>query len=249
VERRGPTAEPRSPVGRVCGPRRSPHQTISRPGRVGPVERTSPRRRWKSPESPSKTIYLHAVYRVKVHWTWEAQPHGLRFEPLFASDRMLVVPRDHELAGRKRPTLRDLARHAFVIPPAGARWRREAGCPWAGGAGGHRRLIRHGRRNPREWFCSESRTNARRTRRRSSRGCCWDMARTSPAASSSRQMTRSGSPGFRVAPGAEPFAYSRAPGGEEDGWGVRRTLDVRPMPLSSPWILEIAGGCVSGRRA
>jgi len=25
----------------------------------------------------------------------EALPHGLRFEPLFASDRMLIVPRDH----------------------------------------------------------------------------------------------------------------------------------------------------------
>ena len=49
----------------------------------------------------------------------EALPHGLRFEPLFASDRMLIVPRGHELAGKKRPTLRDLARHAFVIPPAG----------------------------------------------------------------------------------------------------------------------------------
>ena len=57
----------------------------------------------------------------------EALPHGLRFEPLFASDRMLIVPRGHELAGKKRPTLRDLARHAFVIPPA-------------------RRLIRNGRR-------------------------------------------------------------------------------------------------------
>jgi LysR substrate binding domain len=43
-------------------------------------------------------------------------PHGLRFEPLFASDRMLIVPRGYELAGKKRPTLRDLARHAFVIP-------------------------------------------------------------------------------------------------------------------------------------
>jgi hypothetical protein len=40
---------------------------------------------------------------------------------------MLIVPRGHELAGKKRPTLRDLARHAFVIPPAGSRWRREAG--------------------------------------------------------------------------------------------------------------------------
>ena len=39
----------------------------------------------------------------------EALPHGLRFEPLFASDRMLIVPRGH---------LRPLARHAFVIPPA-----------------------------------------------------------------------------------------------------------------------------------
>ena len=27
---------------------------------------------------------------------------------------MLIVPRGHELAGKKRPTLRDLARHAFV---------------------------------------------------------------------------------------------------------------------------------------
>ena len=44
----------------------------------------------------------------------EALPRGLRFEPLFASDRMLIVPRGHELAGKKRPTLRDLARHAFV---------------------------------------------------------------------------------------------------------------------------------------
>ena len=71
----------------------------------------------------------------------EALPHGLRFEPLFASDRMLIVPRGHELAGKKRPTLRDLARHAFVIPPARSGWRREAGCPWAGDAGGYRRLI------------------------------------------------------------------------------------------------------------
>jgi len=54
----------------------------------------------------------------------EALPHGLRFEPLFASDRMLIVPRGHELAGKKRPTLRDLARHAFVIPPAGSTSRR-----------------------------------------------------------------------------------------------------------------------------
>ena len=75
----------------------------------------------------------------------EALPHGLRFEPLFASDRMLIVPRGHELAGKKRPTLRDLARPAFVIPPAGSRWRRKAGCPWAGDAGGYRRLIRNGR--------------------------------------------------------------------------------------------------------
>jgi DNA-binding transcriptional LysR family regulator len=45
----------------------------------------------------------------------EALPHGLRFEPLFASDRMLIVPRGH---------LRDLARHAFVIPPAGSTSRR-----------------------------------------------------------------------------------------------------------------------------
>ncbi len=49
----------------------------------------------------------------------EALPHGLRFEPLFASDRVLIVPRGHELAGKKRPTLRDVAHHAFVIPPAG----------------------------------------------------------------------------------------------------------------------------------
>ena len=77
----------------------------------------------------------------------EALPHGLRFEPLFASDRMLIVPRGHELAGKKRPTLRDLARHAFVIPAARSRWRREAGCPWAGDAGGYRRLIRNGRRD------------------------------------------------------------------------------------------------------
>ena len=124
----------------------------------------------------------------------EALPHGLRFEPLFASDRMLIVPRGHELAGKKRPTLRD--RHAFVIPPAGSTSRRlieaaflraglrleiamEAGgweivkrlvragvsvavvprcgdsggaslpseCPWAGDAGGYRRLIRNGRRD------------------------------------------------------------------------------------------------------
>ena len=54
----------------------------------------------------------------------ETLPHGLRFEPLFASDRMLIVPRGHELAGKKRPTLRDLARHAFVIPPAGSTSRR-----------------------------------------------------------------------------------------------------------------------------
>jgi uncharacterized protein with HEPN domain len=46
-----------------------------------------------------------------------------------------------------RPTLRDLARHAFVIPPARSRWRREAGCPWAADAGGYRRLIRNGRRD------------------------------------------------------------------------------------------------------
>src|ERR1035437_9694327 len=77
----------------------------------------------------------------------EALPHGLRFEPLFASDRMLIVPRGHELAGKKRPTLRDLARPAFVIPPAGSRWRREAGCPGAGDAGGYRRLIGNGRRD------------------------------------------------------------------------------------------------------
>jgi DNA-binding transcriptional LysR family regulator len=69
----------------------------------------------------------------------EALPHGLRFEPLFASDRMLIVPRGHELAGKKRPTLRDLARHAFVIPPGE--------CPWAGDAGGYRRLIRNGGRD------------------------------------------------------------------------------------------------------
>ncbi|HEY5190994.1 MAG TPA: LysR substrate-binding domain-containing protein, partial [Candidatus Deferrimicrobium sp.] len=37
----------------------------------------------------------------------EALPHGLRFEPLFASDRMLIVPRGHELAGKKRPTFRN----------------------------------------------------------------------------------------------------------------------------------------------
>ena len=54
----------------------------------------------------------------------EALPHGLWFEPLFASERMLIVPRGHELAGKKRPTLRDLARHAFVIPPAGSTSRR-----------------------------------------------------------------------------------------------------------------------------
>ena len=54
----------------------------------------------------------------------EALPHGLRFEPLFASDRTLIVPRGHELAVKKRPTLRDLARHAFVIPPAGSTSRR-----------------------------------------------------------------------------------------------------------------------------
>src|ERR1019366_4250882 len=54
----------------------------------------------------------------------EALLQGLRFEPLFASDRMLIVPRGHELAGKKRPTLRDLARHAFVIPPAGSTSRR-----------------------------------------------------------------------------------------------------------------------------
>lgn len=126
----------------------------------------------------------------------EALPHGLRFEPLFASDRMLIVPRGHELAGKKRPTLRDLARHAFVIPPAGSTSRRlieaaflraglrleiameaggweivkrlvrarvgvavvprwgdsggaslPSGCPWAGDAGGYRRLIRNGRRD------------------------------------------------------------------------------------------------------
>ena len=33
-------------------------------------------------------------------------------------------PRGHELAGKKRPTLRDLARHAFVISPAGSTSRR-----------------------------------------------------------------------------------------------------------------------------
>src|ERR1035437_7491164 len=37
----------------------------------------------------------------------ETLPHGLRFEPLFASDRMLIVPRGHELAGKKRPTFRN----------------------------------------------------------------------------------------------------------------------------------------------
>jgi DNA-binding transcriptional LysR family regulator len=37
---------------------------------------------------------------------------------------MLIVPRGHELAGKKRLTLRDLARHAFVIPPAGSTSRR-----------------------------------------------------------------------------------------------------------------------------
>jgi DNA-binding transcriptional LysR family regulator len=37
---------------------------------------------------------------------------------------MLIVRRGHELAGKKRPTLRDLARHAFVIPPAGSTSRR-----------------------------------------------------------------------------------------------------------------------------
>ena len=39
----------------------------------------------------------------------------MRFEPLFASDRMLIVPRGH---------LTDLARHSFVIPPGGSTSRR-----------------------------------------------------------------------------------------------------------------------------
>ena len=34
------------------------------------------------------------------------------------------MPRGHALAGRKRPTLRDLARYASVIPPAGSTSRR-----------------------------------------------------------------------------------------------------------------------------
>src|ERR1017187_4422706 len=80
---------------------------------------------------------------------------------------MLIVPRGHELAGKKRPTLRDVARHAFVIPPAGSTSRRliEAAFLRAGlrleiamEAGGwevhglvsregSRRLIRNGRRD------------------------------------------------------------------------------------------------------
>ena len=35
-----------------------------------------------------------------------------------------AASRGHELAGKKRPTLRDLARHEFVIPPAGSTSRR-----------------------------------------------------------------------------------------------------------------------------
>ena len=36
----------------------------------------------------------------------------------------MIVARGHELSGKKRPTLRDLPRHAFVIPPAGSTSRR-----------------------------------------------------------------------------------------------------------------------------
>ena len=75
--------------------------------------------------------YLHGVVRSVARGRAgprgsvpEALPHGLRYEPLFASGRMLIVPRGHELAGKKRPTLRDLARRAFVIPPAGSTSRR-----------------------------------------------------------------------------------------------------------------------------
>ena len=36
----------------------------------------------------------------------------------------LAAKAGHELAGKRRPTLGDLARHAFVIPPAGSTSRR-----------------------------------------------------------------------------------------------------------------------------
>jgi hypothetical protein len=119
-----------------------------RGGGAGFARRTRP---WLSRCETSVT-WSRSISCSRASWTsrfgpGEALPHGLRFEPLFASDRMLIVPRGHVLAGKKRPTLRDLARHAFVIPPARSRWRREAGCPWAGDAGGYRRLIRNGRRD------------------------------------------------------------------------------------------------------
>ena len=59
-----------------------------------------------------------------------------------------IVPRGHVRGGEGAPGREAYPFLAFVIPAGhlSPEWmRREAGCPWAGDAGGHRRLIRNGR--------------------------------------------------------------------------------------------------------
>ena len=71
----------------------------------------------------------------------EALPHGLRFEPLFASDRMLIVPRGH-LRNPRSPCVRDPPGGFDVAPPD--RGRVPAGRPEAGDRDGGGRLDVHG---------------------------------------------------------------------------------------------------------
>ena len=49
----------------------------------------------------------------------------LASEPLFDEERILIVPKDHELAVHDRVTLADLKDHEIVLPPAGTQFRQE----------------------------------------------------------------------------------------------------------------------------
>ena len=62
-------------------------------------------------------IHRRREFCDQVPKTGAASDIGTRIPCTESLDRGAVVPRGHELAGKKRPALRDLARHALVIPP------------------------------------------------------------------------------------------------------------------------------------
>lgn len=49
----------------------------------------------------------------------------LTSEPLFDEERVLIVPKDHELAAFEQVSLAELAKHELVLPPEGTQFRNE----------------------------------------------------------------------------------------------------------------------------